>query len=415
MIKREASRGNHFLNYLITYFAIAFSGIPFFDENRVARLVFLSILILVFFLKKKTFDGKIILLALAFLIIEIIQISLWGGSLFSIITSISFLIILPYLILKITGIKFIQCFVNILFIYALISLFFWTASNFFPGFHDFTYYLAEVLKPYTPHSITESFILYTYESSQELGLYRNPGPFHEPGAFGVFLVLAIVINFIRTKSFTDKKNIVFFIAAITTFSTATYLSLIVLLILTNLFLVGKRKAIVIFLLPVLIYFSFTAYNNLDFMGNKISQQYEEQADVSLTTPTSGRILGARKALVAISNYPLFGRGLIAKTQVDYTATDAAGYGWITWISKIGLPLGVLYMFYFYKALYGYTLTYGRDKKFAMIAFISLLIVLAGQKHISSLIFFMIFLIAYTYKSSIVKNYYNHGLSNAHVE
>jgi len=405
MIKREVSRANHFLNYLITYFAIAFSGIPFFEENRVARLVFLSILILVFFFKKKIFDGKIILLAFAFSIIEIIQIFLWGGALFSIITSISFLIILPYLILKITGIKFLQYFYNILFVYALISLFFWTASNFLPGFHDFTYYLAGVLKPYTPHKITESFILYTYESAQEYGFYRNPGPFHEPGAFGVFLVLAIVINFNRTRSFVNKKNIVFFIAAITTFSTATYLSIIVLLILTNLFIVRKRRIILILLFPILVYLAFISYNNIDFLGSKISQQYDEQSEVSLTTPTSGRILGARKALVAISNYPIFGRGLISATQAEYSEPDAAGYGWITWISKIGLPLGILYMFYFYKTLKRYTLFYGRDKKFAIIAFISLLIVLAGQKHFSSIIFFMIFLIAYISKNSSVKKYY----------
>lgn len=401
MIQHQVSEANNFLNYIITYFAIAFSGIPFFDTNRLTRAIFLVILLAIFVFKRFKFDRIIIFLIIVTLIIEVIQISRWGGELFSVFTSISFLIILPYLVLKIIGIRYLQYFVNILFIYTLISLVFWTASNFFPGFHDFTFYLAEVLKPYTPHNITESFILYTFESSQELGLYRNPGPFHEPGAFGVFLVLSIVVNFIRTKNILDRKNVVFFVAAITTFSTATYLSFIVLILATTLFMFKKSQYIAIFLFPILTYLSITLINNTDFLGNKVTEQYEEQTEASLTTPTSGRILGARKALVSISKHPITGRGLIAKTKPDYEAVDAAGYGWITWISKIGLPLGILYLIYFYRSLKIYSFIYGINKKYAIIAFISLLIVLAGQKHISSLIFFMIFLTSIIYRQTRV--------------
>lgn len=327
------------------------------------------------------------------------QISIWGGSTFTIITSISFLIVLPYFILKVVGIKFLKYYLNIIYIYAIISLFFWTASNFIPGFHDFTYILAELLNPYTPHKITESFILYTYENSTELGLYRNPGPFHEPGAFGVFLVLAIIINYILNKKVLDKKNWVFILAAVTTFSTGTYLSIIVFFLFLNLVMIKKQRIVSIILFTVLSIISFNLYKNIGFLGAKIEEQYEEQTEAPLTTPTSGRILGARKAIVAISRYPFTGKGLIALTQSDSTEPDAAGYGWITWISRIGLPLGLIYILFFYRSLKIFCRLHNTSTKFAIIAFISLLTVLIGQKHFNTIIFFMIFLTSVIYKIS----------------
>jgi len=397
MIKREASSVNHFLNYLITYFAIAFSGIPFFDENRVARAVFLVVIASIFVFRNRKIDFKIILLIIVFMLIEVMQISIWGGRAFTIITSLSFLIILPYLVHKVVGIKFLKYYLNIIYVYAIISLFFWAASNYIQEFHDFTYTIAALLKPYTPHKITESFILYTYENSMELGLYRNPGPFHEPGAFGVFLVLAIVINYIINKKIMDKKNIIFIIAAATTFSTATYISILVLFLSLNLFMVKKQRLVSIILFALLFIISFNLYKNIDFLGAKIEEQYEEQTEASLTTPTSGRILGARKAIVAISRYPFTGKGLIAFTQSDPSEPDAAGYGWITWVSKIGLPLGIIYILFFYRSLKAYCQLHSTSVKFAIIAFISLLIVLIGQKHFNTIIFFMIFLTSFIYK------------------
>jgi hypothetical protein len=394
-MNNNISKWRIFLNYTITYLLIGFSDISFFDYNRKARMVFFLVLAFLFFYYRKKI-GKDLLIMVAAVIYLILFQSLYfgGGNLFTTVTLISLLVFMPYFAAKVIGPRFLKYYRDVMVAIALISIGFWVAVNVSSGLHSNIQSWAISLGSfYNPEFgiYNDNIIIYTFEEMEVYGMYRNPGPFHEPGAFSVFLMLAIISEIFITGKLITRFNILFFANLITTFSTAGFLGLFIIVgfyvyttkrmtILTKIFVSVSMIAVIIYL-----------FMTLEFLGEKISNQMEEQTETRLNTATSGRFLGARKALIVIYRYPLFGRGLIAASKASATSEEAAGYGWITWVSQIGIVLGLIYMFYLYKALRNYSVINTRSKLFALFAFVALLAVLGGQKHTNTLVFFILFL------------------------
>jgi hypothetical protein len=394
-MKNAISKTKTIRNYLIIYFVIAFSGIPFFDTpSKVPRLVFLIIIGFVFFVEKRKFSlslGRIVIVTLLLLIVQTIVFA--AGSVFTFGTFISFVILAPYFALKIVGPAFIKIYRDILYILAIISLAFWGLTCFYPGFFEFTLYVAQFLKPYTSWPYAESLIFYTIEWTEIYGLQRNPGPFHEPGAYSVFLILGIFSEFVVSGKILSKRNIVFIISILTTMSTAGYLALFLIVGAYTLFsdrinIIKKLLLFIVFLTLVL-----PVYNDIEFLNKKIEQNFEQQASVSLETPTTGRFLGIRKSFVVLGRHHIYGRGLLDATQPDASSIEAAGYGWIYWISRIGIILGPLYMFFMFRSMEDYSRANGLGRRQALILFFAILIVLGAQKHTSTMLFFMLFLVS----------------------
>lgn len=398
----------HFLNYFIAFLIVVCSGLNFF--NQVWAKIFISLFALgLFIYYKKKFNYKILWLVLYVFALMLIQSFFWGGKVFTAITYITFYIFVPYFFLQKLGYNYNKYIVNIIFIYAIISLIFWTLTNISPRFHESLYGLAEKLgtDPVDMNNPLagrpEQFILYTYEPRGTGPLIRNPGPFHEPGAFAVFLIYGLIFNTIISGSLMNKKNIVMSVALITTFSTAGYLAYF-FLISFSVWVSKLNGRLKIFIFTLLIAISVIFYRGSDIMGAKIADQYSSQTSVSLNTPTSGRILGARKAIVVLSKYPLWGRGLQASTKASKDSSEGAEYGFMDFAARIGIP-GILFFFFFlYKSIRQYCFFYCFNKKFAGYAFIALLFVLFAQAHIQSILFFMLFM------SSLIDS--NFGEKNA---
>ncbi len=394
-MQNKLSKSRIFLNYAITYLLIGFSDISFFDYNRKARMVFFLILAFLFFYyRKKIGKDLLIMIAIAIYLILFQSLFFGGGKLFTTITLISLLVLMPYFAVKVVGPQFLKYYRDVMVAIALISIGFWVAVNVSSGLHHSIQSWAISLGSfYNPEFgiYNDNIIVYTYEEMEHYGFLRNPGPFHEPGAFSVFLMLGIISEIFITGKLITRFNILFFINLVTTFSTAGFLGLFVIVgfyvyttkrmtLLTKVFVSVSMVAVIVYL-----------FMTLEFLGEKISSQMEEQTESRLTEATSGRFLGARKALVVIYRYPLFGRGLIAASKADATSEEAAGYGWITWVSQLGIIFGLIYMFYLYKSLRNYSVINVRSKLFALFAFGAMLAVLSGQKHTSSLVFFVLFL------------------------
>ena len=256
--------------------------------------------------------------------------------------------------------------------------------------------------PFSSDAQKESFILYAYAPNPAGSIYRNPGPFHEPGAYAIFLILAIISEIFINKKLITKINIILIIALITTFSTAGFLALFVLVgfyVMTSKRLTRASKVFVsIFSIGIMIFL----FNELDFLGEKLTSQYKEQSSENMRTETVGRFFGAKKALIVISRYPLYGRGILMASQADKKTDEGAEYGWITWISQIGVIAGFLYMFFMFKAIKNYTIANLKSKNYAIVAYLAVIIVLAGQAHTNHHIFFMIFLIPLEYP---IKKYF----------
>lgn len=399
---------NKGIEYLITYFVIAFTGIPFFDDGSKRNLSLFVLLLGMLFIyrKQKVSKGLIIISIIAFLILSLQRIVFEGGSYFTFITFIVFSIVLPYLALKVIGpSSFVKSFNDIIYALAIISLIFWTATNFVPGFFEQSIQIAGMLMPYTNWEIQESLIIYTVEFDKTYGLNRNPGPFHEPGAWAVFLILALIFESLRSNRLFTIRGYVLLASLVTTFSTAGYLALFILLsfyFLTNKQLSGLTKLSgFIIAIPLAIWLFFS----LEFMQEKIAYQARDQMDQSLYEGTSGRFLGARKALVVLERHPFYGRGLLAATKGAAGTDEQAGYGWITWVSQLGLVFGFLYMFFLYKTIKNYAISNNQSVSYSAFAYIALLSALAGQKHASTLVFFMFFLISIEYPIEKFRNYY----------
>lgn len=400
-------------NYIITYFLIAFSGIPFFDDgNGVTHLLFMLILAGIFFYRKRQISKNLLLILIISFGLLFIQTYLFGGkSYFTFLSFTGLVILTPYFGIKIIGPPFLKYYRNIILIIALISIPFWLATNFIPGFFEYTYSIAGKLMPYTNWTRQESLIIYTVENAQAYGFHRNPGPFHEPGAFAVFLILAIIADiFIKGTIFT-KRNAIFIFCIITTFSTAGYIALFILFsfyFATTLKMHVFLKLLIFSLaLPFFIYL----FINLEFLNQKIAMQYSEATSTSLDTQTSGRFLGARKALLVIKNHPLYGRGLLAATQPEQDSVEAAGYGWIFWVSRLGIIFGPIYLYFLYRTIKNYSIVNGQKGLFPLIAFLAILAVLAGQKHTSSIIVFMLFLISIEFPLKNHFQYYSFKKEN----
>jgi hypothetical protein len=137
------------------------------------------------------------------------------------------------------------------------------------GFADTIYNFSESLG--LPHANTipgyTNFIIFTF--TKDLHDIRNSGFVWEPGAFGCFLMIALLFHFFRNKFIFDKKAYILIVGVITTLSTTNYLALIILLFLAYRYRVPKLNLYVLLMIPVFIILVIT----IPFLGDKIANIY----------------------------------------------------------------------------------------------------------------------------------------------
>lgn len=161
-----------------------------------------------------------------------------------------------FLASTITGQKFQQCYINIMFIICLVSIPCFLIAVFRP---DVARLLA--VTPMTYSNMYEYSWFYTWGRRGSI-IPRNHGPFWEPGAFQGFLILGIIflLNLNHSNEEIKHKKIkftVFFITLLTTLSTTGYVLCIFILIfffkdICNLISENlKYKKIVYFLIGIL--------------------------------------------------------------------------------------------------------------------------------------------------------------------
>ena len=385
------------LNYILTYLIVAFSGIIVFDEWKVGKIGFFIILWILFIKKKRKLDPEVVAVIAISVILVGYNVLFWGESPLFFITFLIYYILPPYFALKIIGPNFFRYFVNILYCYAIIGLVFWLGTSFLSSVQSLSWQLAVFVNKFTPwYPFPESYILYDYETLRIGAFIRNPGPFHEAGAFAVFLVLALMFNIQYTRKLNSRKNIVFIISIISTFSTSGYLALFLLILFYFSFSkhdIAKKSFALLLFSGIIIYSITTA----DFLGNKIESKYSTESNKNLNQATSGRIFSFRKAIVSIQENPVFGKGLYIGSRGLSTDTDYSGYGWATWVARIGIPLGFLYFFMVYFGIKKYSIINNFNVKYAFWGFIAVMIVLFSQKHSATYIIFTIIYLGLIYK------------------
>lgn len=381
-------------DYLITLMLILLADHPMFVGNRVMQLCFSLFIVVVFFLRRNKLDNKLLITVLLIIIVIALQGLLWDINLLSTVTFVFFAVITPYMIMKIVGIGYLKIASDIIFLISVISLILFGAQLVIPGFTDLLFKIESLYSNYYDFPRKNCVFIYNiaYNISElipGITILRNSGMFHEPGAFAVFIELAVVINLFLYKKLFTKVNSVLIIALITTFSTAGYLVMII--IIGYYYIIFMRNKIAV-IFAVLVFIPIIYYvMTMPFMASKVSYQVGDQTTENLDAPTSGRILGARKALVVLNRYPFTGRGLtVASRETDLTSDEKAGYGFMKFFSEIGLIFSILFLIFFIRGLKAVSLYYGGSANYWYLLAFTLSINLFSQKFIADMFFIMIF-------------------------
>jgi len=216
-----------------------------------------------------------------------------------------------FAVLSITmlGQRFFDLFVRFVYVFAVISLWFFIPSLLIKGFAPFMikHVASHTLAPFVSdeglYTNKENIIIYNFG---QLDLHRNSGFYWEPGSHGGFLLIALFLNlFYRKEALLSKYNKIFLITILTTLSTTTYLAVffVVLVYLKEFFL--KRPALSLFILLVLGASSFLLYNKLEFLNKKIDKQIEYS---NKGVPGESRFNSFLADMKMMSEHPFIGTG-----------------------------------------------------------------------------------------------------------
>jgi hypothetical protein len=407
-------RKQNWINYLIVYIVYAMGGIYFFYLKPPPKIFFFVLLFSVALYRRiRLNDYKILILILVVIFIFFAQKSISGYGTLSNLLGWVIPILNAYLVIKILKNTFFNYFVNVVYVFAIIGLFFWIMQNVFPAFNEGIPDLVKKLGT-DPSDYKESLILFAYEPNKAFGnlLIRNNGGFWEPGAYVTTLVPALFFSYL-INGFKSNKTKIILLAIITTFSTAGYCALFLILaysiILSKLNLATKNL-----LFSLFIFLSAFSYYSFDFLNKKISVELKTANEANLSTATAGRFLGFRKALYSVSQNPFIGKDFVTKKlpaeEIDYWAPDFVGYGWMDLMAKIGLLFFAWYLVINYKFYKWFVKINSRKKYYGILAllpFLAQYILLFGQA-LYAVPLYLIFIVLVLIRSS---GYFNLKLYN----
>lgn len=180
------------------------------------------------------------------------------------------------------------------------------------------------------------------------GTYRNAGFFREPGLFAGYLLLGLLwllLDHSGTAPDVRRRRIIIVLAALlTTFSTAGYVTLPLVLAAVafqhgaRIKRPGSRKAVFVAVLVVSVGGLWLVSENSTFLEDKVQGQYEEFLEESTNFEIT-RFGAALLDLDAIEERPLFGWGLHESTKFAQTPelAEVSPSGGVTgWARSFGL-------------------------------------------------------------------------------
>jgi predicted membrane protein len=222
------------------------------------------------------------------------------------------------------------------------------------------------------------------------GIRRNCGFVWEPGGFAMIIILGMILNWLKNGVSIDKKSVVYAIALITTFSTAGYLALFVLIIALYI-----KKINLVNSLVIIVFFGVfgASIYNLGFMSDKINtniEAYNENESKDSETKVN-RLLGAKNAFLRTFRYPT-GKGLISGQDTDLLKTDLKdgtnGLGSLLEIwGFIMFPI-ILILIYKFMKIYNYS----NLKRTTIVIFFLAFLIMLFSNPISMAVFLYIIII-----------------------
>ncbi len=342
-------------NYFVAFLLIANSGFPFFTNEPYLLLVSFLFTLVIFdwhkFLTNRLFVTTIFVL----IILVIGQSLLIGLSEPKTIITLFIRWLYPATSLLILSTNFVRYYINILYYLAIFSLLLFIPSIFIPSIDNILLSLSTIFEQTSSsdfYNYNSNILIYTIRDSyaiENISFFkRNSGPFWEAGGFAVYLVLAIIFN-VKDRSFWTRKNIVFVIALITTWSTGGFIAFGFFMFLYSILIIKeKRFGLILFLIvPVTFYY---IYNELDFFQARVDRSivyYNHRSDVDYER--RDRMVSAIIDFETFLEHPIFGTGRSFEGRFGKTTRktylEHRNNGLTDFLVKYGV---VFFLFYFFK-------------------------------------------------------------------
>jgi hypothetical protein len=388
------------LLYFLAFFIISFTFQNFFKkaEFKLGIIIFFFALFVTYLRK---INMQLFRAIFVMSVIIFIQGLMFNYSPVSHFTSLYINLFLAFVLLKVLPFNYHKYLIKVIFVLSVISFLLWIVVNLNSTVHNL---IPEIARAYGLDDVDienrlaggyEQIIIFTFEKEEIYGIIRNAGFCHEPGAYGVVLIYAIVFGVFQDRVLFSKRNIFFIICLFSTLSTANFLAFFFILMFHLLHTVRKKYFSSLIFTLVFIGLAIPFVGSLNFMNEKIKNEFQSQTSASLNEGTSGRFLGARKSLFVLEKYPFTGRGFTtASKETDFFSAEAASYGFFNYASEVGLIVFIITMVLFYKTLKFWGQSAGFNTKEIVVLSLAFLPVLFSQAFIPSILFNMLILETY---------------------
>lgn len=236
---------------------------------------------------------------------------------------------------------------------------------------------------------------------------RNMGFFWEPGAFQTYLAIAIIFELFVFQAESKKRVIVMFLAMITTFSTAgyvTFLFVVLTAVLSGTYDSTMKKSYKVAIVITIIALMFSTYimNNVNgglynaLIGKVENYSHNKDAYSSTGVRMSAIIDGIN----IFKDNPLFGAGI-----TNFKEIFAMRYGhsmttctYVNWFAMYGFFYGVIMLVGTYRFVAFLT-----DKRFIRVMlFISMLLAITSEDYVLNPSILILTLYGFSYKTHFVE-------------
>lgn len=336
------------IDYLVVFLLLFISGNPIVSHITEWAFIYAGIILFVLakILNKTIANRRLILVVLSMIVVNILQVYALSRVSFNANVNYLFKIYCGFIVVSVLSEKFRYVYLKVMYVICSISIIGFTANLLIGDFHGYQFdrYCSLLLYNYVIGGFESHFM--------DIGI-RNSGMFWEPGAFQGYINIAFLLyidKFIVFFREYRKHFIVLLIALLTTFSTTGYLVLFVIItlaVMKN----TRNKLAKVFITTSIIIASFWAYGNLDFMGDKINQEYESAQEIDNLGTAASRMGSGIINWKNLMRNPICGNGHLMEERfkgVGFSNFQGGGNGFFGAMNMFGIPMLLLYLFFLYK-------------------------------------------------------------------
>lgn len=396
------------VDYLLVFLLIALSGFPFFTAKRLYLIIGFLFAVYIFISRRKKINEFYLVTIFILLFVVIFQTYIFDY--FDVKTQIGLFIrwTFPFVVVIVVGKKLAEYYINVIYYLAIISFIFFIPSILIPGFEKF---LLQKCAPIFNQAVSEgsmysynpNILVYTIKTDAGIrfsNYFRNSGPFWEPGAFAGYTIIALMFNMILTSTLKNKKNITFLLAIASTFSTAGFLGVSVLLF--SYFLILNKNKNGWFLAPVIVLLAFTSFTNVKIFNYKITSEMERLIKGDTSVKRS-RVVSALVDLKDINKHPVIGRGrndIMRYGSNANTWRKHRNNGVTDFAVKYGIPFFLFYFYFIYCSIKKLLIDTGQNQYFAIYALAVIFIIGSAETYFQQSFFISMFYMHLTFNKRV---------------